>query len=117
MRYPKLTIAQQRWQEVKRLALFHSDDPTEADLQEASRLMNSLYRLVGLSERNCNWSNNERTCNSKWLADSEDREMRWMKRLDNEFREFCGLHLMWPGIYPLIVDQDGYSRVGMHYYR
>ena len=116
MRDPKPTIAQKRYTEVKRLALYHSDDPTETDLREASRLMNSLYRLVGLSERNCIFANRESTCNSKWLAKDEEREERWRKRLDSEFKSFSGLHLMWPGLYPKIVSDEGYERVNLYFY-
>ena len=97
------TIAQLREREVHRLAGFKSANPTDADIEEARRLMNSFYRLCGLCERNLYLANNERTCNSRSTQLSEEREDRWWKRLDKEFHRLYGLNLVYCGYAPSIV--------------
>ena len=98
----KLTIAQLREKEVKRLAQFHTDNPTEEDIMKARKLMNSFYRLCGLSERNLYLTNCEHTCNKPSTKESEEREYKWFKLLNKEFREFCGLELVYCGYHPSI---------------
>lgn len=98
----RLTIAQLREREVERLAHFHSENPTENDMDTARRLMNSFYRLCGLCERNLYLANDERTCNRASTKASEDRESKWSKRLSKEFEEFSGLELFYSGYCPSI---------------
>lgn len=98
----KMTIAQMRAREVRRLAEYHAENYTDADLREAERLMNSFYRLCGLAETNLYLANNERTCNSRYTAESEAREDRWYKRLSGEFKKFAGLELFYAGYAPSI---------------
>lgn len=102
----RMTIAQKRWIEVNKLAKLKNAEPTEEDIREASRNMNSLYRLVGLSERNMYLSNDERTANLKSTARSEDREYRWMRRLEKTFKETYGLKLVFPGLYPTFEHRE-----------
>lgn len=108
----RMTIAQKRWAEVEKLARIKNPEPTEADIREASRNMNSLYRLIGLSERNVYLSNTERTANLRSTAESEDREYRWSRRLAKTFRDTYGLDLMWPGIYPVFRNHE----ISFYYY-
>lgn len=96
------TIAELREDEVIRLAGFHSANPSDADIREAHRLMNSFYRLCGLCERNLYLANDERTHALASTKASEDREEKWRNRLDNEFREFAGLRIIYCGYLPSI---------------
>lgn len=102
MRQP--TIAERREREIPRLVAFKTENPTEEDFREARRLMNSFYRLCGLSERNLYLSNEERTCNLASTQRSEDREMRWHERLDKAFHDTYGLNLVYCGYMPSIVS-------------
>lgn len=119
MRMRKPSIAQMRWDEVKRLASIHAEDYTEEDLREAERLMNSYYRLCGLAERNLYLANDERTCNRKSTEQSEERELRWYKRLSDEFKAFSGLELVSFSYLPSIcevVDGAPYRRISAFFY-
>ena len=96
----KQTIAQLREREIEKLVSFKTNDPTEADFAEARRLMNSFYRLCGLSETNLYLANDERTCNSKYTLKSEERESKWHERLNKQFQEIYGLCLVYCGYAP-----------------
>ena len=98
----KMTIAQMREREVQRLAEYHADIPTEEDLKEARRLMNSFYRLCGLAETNLYLANDSERYNTKLLKESEEKEGKWYDRLSKEFEEFAGLRLFYAGYCPSI---------------
>lgn len=98
----KMTIAQLREKEVYRLAQYHSETPTEQDVETARKLMNSFYRLCGLSERNLYLANDGRWCNRASTKRSEEREERWCKRLSAQFKDFAGLELFYCGYCPSI---------------
>lgn len=98
----RMTIAQMRKKELDRLVSYKTDDPKEEDYAEARRLMNSFYRLCGLCETNLYLANNERTCDSTYTKESEEREMKWSKRLSDEFQKIYGLQLFYAGYYPSI---------------
>ena len=98
----KMTIAQLREREVYRLAQYHSERPSDQDIETARKLMNSFYRLCGLSERNLYLANDERWCNRKSTKESEERESRWCKRLSAQFKDFAGLELFYAGYCPSI---------------
>lgn len=57
------TVAQLREEAVLQLAKRASTAPTEQDLQDARRTMNSFYRLCGLDEQLLYLENDERTYN------------------------------------------------------
>lgn len=105
----KMTIAQIRERNVLRLAGMHNENPTSADIREAQRLMNSYYRLVGLCESNLYRANNERTCNSRYTAQQEEKESRWYKRLSAEFTTFCGFRLRYYSYFPTIINSDDHN--------
>ena len=108
----KPTISELRERELSRLVSYKTDTPIQADFDEARRLMNSYYRLCGLSERNLYLTNNERTCNSRSTKQSEDREDKWWRRLDAEFDRIYNLRLVYCGYMPSIVkvlDHGGVS--------
>ena len=98
----KLTIAQLREREVERLARFKNPEPTEEDIKEARRNMNSFYRLCGLCETNLYHANDERTCNTTWHRRSEERESAWHARLNKTFEDTYGLRLVYCGYMPSI---------------
>ena len=97
-----MTIAQLREQEIDRLVAYKTDFPTDADYREAHRMMNSFYRLCGLAERNLYLANNERSCNSRYAQESENKEERWYKRLGKQFKEIYNLDLYYVSYLPAI---------------
>lgn len=116
----KMTIAQLREREVKRLALLKTSTPTEQDYNEARKNMNSFYRLCGLCETNLNLANDERRCNSSYTKRSEERESKWHERLDKIFHDTYGLNLAYCGYCPSIGvknENGGFSeRISSYFY-
>ena len=104
------TVAQLREREVKRLASLKNPDPTEEDINEARRNMNSFYRLCGLSETNLYLTNDERTHDKPSTKKSEERETKWHKRLDKVFKDTYGLRLVYIGYNPSIGELDELNR-------
>ena len=119
----KLTTAQLREKDVFRLAKMGEENgtPTEQAIEKARYLMNSYYRLCGLCETNLYLSNDSRTCNTTRTARSEEREMKWYRRLKAEFEQFCGLTLNYGGYFPSIcrVNEHGgcYDVMYPHFYK
>lgn len=95
----RMTIAQMREMELDRLIAYKTSTPTEADYTEARRLMNSFYRLCGLSYRVCMLQNSETTCNGRYCAEQEAKEEKWFNRL-------YGLDLYYSGICPSIGTKN-----------
>lgn len=100
----RMTIAQMREREVYRLAARVHEEPTPEDIATARRLMNSFYRLCGLSERVCMLENNDRTCNLPSTSRLEEKRGRWAARLDTDFNAEYNLHIQYLGIFPSIVS-------------
>lgn len=107
----KMTIAQLREREVERLARYKTSEPTEADIAEAKSIMNSFYRLCGLADRNLYLANEEWSCNLASTKESEDREYRWYKRLNEQFKANYGLELYYFSWLPSIIARDDEGRV------
>lgn len=103
----KMTIAQLREREVKRLALLKTSTPTEQDYNEARKNMNSFYRLCGLCETNSYLVNDARRCNTSYAKRSEEKEYNWHKRLDKIFHDTYGLDLVYCGYCPSIGVKNG----------
>lgn len=105
--------------ELKKLISYDKVDRYPS-LQEkkAKHLMNSYYRLCGLSETNLYLSNDEKTCNLQSTADSELREEEWVKRLSREFEKNYGFMLKYISYYPSIctTDEKGYIEQVIHPY-
>lgn len=116
----KMTIAQLREREVKRLALLKTSTPTEQDYNEARKNMNSFYRLCGLCETNLNLANDERRCNSSYTKISEARENVRYQRLNKIFHDTYGLNLVYCGYCPSIGvknENGGFSeRISRYFY-
>ena len=115
------TIKEMRQKELERLVAFKTDSPTEKDFAEARKLMNSFYRLCGLAETNLYLANDERTCNLPSTAKSEEREEKWRKRLDKEFKKKYGLSLFYAGYAPSIGTVDEHwacsEKISRFFYR
>ena len=115
----KMTIAQLREREVEKLARYKNPEPTEQDIAEAKRIMNSYYRLAGLNERLLYINNDERTYNfyfrSGELKRLEEQEDRWIKRIKNWLKEY-GLTINYYSFLPTITDENGYIKVYAFYY-
>ncbi len=103
---PRMTIAQCREREVFRLARYHAAEPSEDDVQQARRIMNSFYRLCGLAEKNLYLANDERTCNRRSTKESEERESTWSRRLAAQLKEYAGLTIFYAGYAPSIGIVD-----------
>lgn len=118
MKKPQMTIAQQRYREVLKLAEMHEEkeNPSEATIREAERLMNSYYRLAGMDDRLLILSNTERTCNSRYTKELEKKAYNWGKRLSAEFTKFCGLKLTYFGHIASITDKDNYRKISTYWY-
>ena len=105
----KLTVAERREKELDNLVKFKTENPMPEDYKEARTNMNSFYRLCGLCERNLYLTNNENTCNLKSTKKSEEREQKWIDRLNKTFFDTYGLKLVYCGYCPSIgiVDENG----------
>lgn len=96
----QLTIAQRRERALDRFNEEHIHDE-----EAARKIINSFYRLSGLSERVFYRENCESTCNSRYTAELEEKEERWIKRL-NEYLRPYGLKVIYFGIFPTICKPD-----------
>ena len=59
----------------------------ELGTAHAKKLMNSFYRLCGLSWSNLEYDNDETRYNAKQSRLREERENRWYDRLNGEFKK------------------------------
>ena len=105
------TIAEKRAEQVNEL--YKRNESLGRD--NAYKLMNSFYRYVGLRIRNFEDDNNESTANSRWHKANEDREERWLARLEKQFKEY-GLIIVFYGIYPTITEHEGDNETIYTYY-
>lgn len=110
-----MTIAELRRKEVYKLAKRINAEPTESEVNDARRLMNSFYRYVGLRLMNFELENNESTCNTTFTKKSCQKEDVWYGRLTKNFAKY-GLQLELYGLYPSITDAPGHSDVIYTYY-
>lgn len=102
----KMTIAQMREREVARLAEICGDR------DKAYNLMYRFYRLCGMDSRLLELQNDERTYNSHYTLDLEERREKAFQRLRNDFRSF-GLDLKYGGVCPTICEYTpNDSRIG-----
>lgn len=91
-----MTIAERRFAQLNRF-----NDQFIHDINKASYVANSYYRLCALCETNLYLANDERTCNCRSTALSEEREERWVNRLNGVLKEY-GLKLVYFGYFPTI---------------
>lgn len=84
----KLSTAEKRERALQELARRKTATPTTADLHEARKAMNSYYRLCGLDEQLLYLQNDERTCNSRYTKEQEEKATKWVKRLNKYLAPF-----------------------------
>lgn len=84
----------------------YKENPLET-IERAQKAMNSFYRLAGFSERLFYINNDERLYTryqkSGELEEMENRETRWIERLNEYLAEFKA-KARYNGIYPSITD-------------
>lgn len=113
-----MTIADLRKNAIYKLATRKNEFPTLEDLQDATRLMNSFYRLAGLDERLLYLQNSERTCNLLSTQQKEIKAFAWYKRLDKELREGYNARIKYFGYLPTICDINSTEDLYLvHYYK
>lgn len=107
----KWTIAELRERDVERLAKRSAKEGMEA---EARKALNSYYRLAAFSIYKFEIENNERSytraLKSGYLAAMEEREERWIARL-NEYLKPFNCEVTWTGLYPSLVVFGKYHRI------
>ena len=94
----KATIHELRERELRSLI---ARNP-ELGTAHAKKLMNSFYRLCGLSWSNLEYDNDETRYNAKQSRLREERENRWYDRLNGDFKKAYGLQLKYCGCMPAI---------------
>lgn len=101
---PKKTIAQEREENILKLAERRSKNPTESDIDEARRILNSCYRLNGLENRLLILTNDFATANLRWVQKEEERSLKWIGRL-NKWLEPYKCKIQASGGYVRIVEE------------
>ena len=113
----RMTIAQMRDRAVLQLAERKTATPTEQDIQDARRIMNSFYRLCGLDEQLLYLENDERTHDKPYTLEKAAKRERWFDRLNAIFKSEYNACLVYFGYCPTIcangTTQDLYLR---HFY-
>ena len=99
----KMTVAQLREKAVLTLAERKNPNPSEQDIQETRRIMNSYYRLCGLDTQLLYLCNDERTCNTRYTHQKEAQAMRWIDRLNSWLKDY-NAHLVYFGYFPTICE-------------
>lgn len=89
----KMTIAQQREKAVYQLAQRKNLTPTEQDIQDARRTMNSFYRLCGLDEQLLYLENDEQTHDKPYTLEKAAKRDKWFDRLNTIFKKI--IMLVW----------------------
>lgn len=83
-----MTIAELRRKSAYTLAERKDSQPNDAQIQAATRLMNSYYRLCGLCDRLLYLENDKRTCNRHSTKRAEERREKWSNRLNKQLSEY-----------------------------
>lgn len=78
--------------------------------------MNSYYRLCGLDERLLYLESNERTYNSRFVKELEEKQEKWYKRLNAQFNEYSA-ELIYFGYFPTICAKGTTQKLYLaHFY-
>ena len=102
----KMAIAQQREKAVYQLAQRKNFTPTEQDIQDARRTMNSFYRLCGLDEQLLYLENDERTHDKPYTLEKAAKRDKWFDRLNAIFKKEYNACLVYFGYCPTICEQN-----------
>lgn len=102
----RMTITQMRERAVLQLAERKTVSPTEQDIQDARRTMNSFYRLCGLDEQLLYLENDERTHDKPYTLEKVAKRDRWFDRLNAIFKSEYSACLVYFGYCPTICAKD-----------
>lgn len=83
-----MTTAELRRKSAYTLAERKDSQPNDAQVQAATTLMNSYYRLCGLCDRLLYLENDERTCNRRSTERAKERRGKWSDRLNKQLRAY-----------------------------
>lgn len=84
------------------------------EINEARTLVNSFYRFCGLEETLLYRENDEKLCNSNYTKTLQNKEERWIKRLQNNLSKY-NLKMIWFGYLPTICE-DGTTKTALNRY-
>lgn len=99
-----MTIAEKRRKAIKELVMRKTAHPTQQDIDNARKAMNSYYRLCGIEERLLYLENNERTCNGWGTKRLEERRDKWFLRLNEIFKINYNAELVYFSYLPSICE-------------
>lgn len=111
-----MTIAQLRKKSAIDLAERKVSRPSAEEIAKATSIMNSYYRLCGLDERLLYLERNERTYNSRFVKELEEKQKKWYKRLNAQFNEYSA-ELICFGYFPTICTKGTTQKLYLaHFY-
>ena len=94
----KLTVAEMRRRELARFS-----ESYNVNIEDAKRIVNSFYRFCGLEEVLLYRENNERLVNSSYTQELQEKEEKWIERLQSELAKY-NLKMIWFGYLPTICE-------------
>lgn len=111
-----MTIAQLRKKSAIDLAERKVSRPSAEEIAKATSIMNSYYRLCGLDERLLYLESNERTYNSQFVKELEEKQKKWYKRRNAQFNEYSA-ELIYFGYFPTICAKGTTQKLYLaHFY-
>lgn len=111
-----MTIAQLRKKSAIDLAERKASRPSAEEIAKATSIMNNYYRLCGLDERLLYLESNERTYNSRFMKELEEKQKKWYKRLNAQFNEYSA-ELIYFGYFPTICAKGTTQKLYLaHFY-
>lgn len=111
-----MTIVQLRKKSAIDLAERKVSRPSAEEIAKATSIMNSYYRLCGLDERLLYLESNERTYNSRFVKELEEKQKKWYKRLNAQFNEYSA-ELIYFGYFPTICAKGTTQKLYLaHFY-
>lgn len=93
-----MTIREKREKELKNFVANYN-----IDYAVAKTLINSFYRFCGLEETLLYRENDERLCNSYYTKQLQEKEARWIDRLQAQLAQY-NLKMIWFGYLPTICE-------------
>lgn len=90
--------------ELRKKELVRFSEAYGIDRNEASKIINSFYKFCGLEETLLYRENDEKLANSRYTAELQEKEARWIERL-NKYLSPYKLKLVWFGCFPSICEK------------
>lgn len=104
------SIAERRAEAIYALAKRKTENPSTQDITDARRVMNSFYRLCGLTDRLLILENEEETCNLRSTRQMDARRQAWYDRLKGIFEAEYNATFICYGYLPTICEVDEKGR-------